>query len=232
MKSLSGLKRFPVGPYRNEVRRAVWGILALLMVCFMGMSVPMTFAAGGGDASHGQVAEDSHGGGDEHHGADDGHGTGMAATDWYRILNFAVLAAALFFIARKPLPAALNSRIAGIQEQLAGLKSKKEAAEANLVQYNEKIAALDQESEAIIQEFIRQGEEAKERIVNEAHAAAEKLKEQASKNIANEISQAKVRIKAGVVESALVKAEEMIKANITQDDQNRLVDEYLEKVVV
>jgi len=34
-----------------------------------------------------------------------------------------------------------------------------------------------------------------------------------------------------IIQKALVKAEEIIKARITDDDQNRLVDEYLEKVV-
>ncbi len=34
-----------------------------------------------------------------------------------------------------------------------------------------------------------------------------------------------------ILDKALAKAEELLKAKITDDDQERLVDEYLEKVV-
>ncbi|MGB5983825.1 MAG: ATP synthase F0 subunit B [Desulfobacterales bacterium] len=223
--------------------------MAITALLIIGLTAPALLASSGGD-THGNTAESdaavhgdqaaeahgteggAHGAGGDAHGEGGAHGGGWAATDTYRVMNFAVLAIALFLIARKPLPKALNSRIDGIREQLDDLEGKKSAAEKNLVQYNEKISALDQESESIVQEYIRQGEDVKARIIEEAGTAAEKLKEQATKNITNEINMAKDRIKANVVESALQKAEQLIKANITQDDQNRLVDEYLEKVVV
>jgi F-type H+-transporting ATPase subunit b len=42
---------------------------------------------------------------------------------------------------------------------------------------------------------------------------------------------AKQRLQQDIFEKAMTKAEEIIKKNITADDQNRLVDEYLDKVV-
>ena len=67
--------------------------------------------------------------------------------------------------------------------------------------------------------------------MKEAESAAEKLKEQAQKNIQNEFNQAKQSLQAEIVEKALAKAEELIKDRISAEDQDRLVDEYLEKVV-
>ena len=241
-----------IGVQIRALRTGLIGAIAVMLMLTLGVAGSAAIASSGGD-SHGQAAAEpvAHGkdagheaahGQDAAHGEDathgDGHGEGgahgggWAATDTYRVMNFAVLAMAMFFILRKPLPKALNSRIDGIREQINDLEGKKAAAEQNLVQYNQKIAALDQESETIVQEYIQQGEEVKRRIIEEAGSAAEKLKEQAAKNIANEINMARDRIKVDIVESALQKAEQMIKANITQDDQNRLVDEYLEKVVV
>jgi F-type H+-transporting ATPase subunit b len=78
---------------------------------------------------------------------------------------------------------------------------------------------------------VKQGEDAKVRILKEAEAAAEKLKEQASKNIEHEFLQAKAELKAEIVEKALAKAEAIIKEKINSEDQDKLVDEYLEKVV-
>jgi len=153
------------------------------------------------------------------------------ATDTYRVMNFAVLAIALFFLLKKPVVAALDGRIKGIKEQLSELEAKKKAAEISLSEYNKKLATMEQEADKIVAEYIKQGNEAKVRILGEAAAAADKLEEQAKRNIENEFSRAKSQLQEYVLEKAFVKAEEMIKNKITSDDQDRLVDEYLKKVV-
>ncbi len=164
-----------------------------------------------------------------------GHGEkgakGWVATDTYRVMNFAVLAGALIFLLRKPAAKALNARIEGIREQLQDLEAKKGEAEKQLAEYNEKLARLDQEAEKIVSNYIKQGEEAKARIIEEGKATAEKLEEQAKRAIEHEFKQAKEKLKAEVSEQALAKAEALIKDKITSEDQEKLVDEYLEKVV-
>ena len=153
------------------------------------------------------------------------------AVDTYRIMNFTVLVVGLFFLLRKPVSKALNGRIIGIKEQLEDLEAKKNEAERELAKYEEKLAKLEAEADGIIEEYVRQGNEAKVRILKEAEAAAEKLEEQAKKNIEHEFEQAKIRLKEDVLEKAMAKAEEIIKEKISTDDQERLVDEYLNKVV-
>ncbi len=165
-------------------------------------------------------------------GGHEGNGSkGWVATDTYRVMNFAVLAIGLFLILKKPASQALSGRIQGIKEQLEDLEEKKKAAEAKLVEYDAKMATLDQEAETMLEEYAKQGEAAKERILEEAAAAAEKLKEQAGKNIEAEFLQAKAELQAEIVEKSLAKAEAIIKEKINSEDQEKLVDEYLEKVV-
>ncbi|WP_319404842.1 ATP synthase F0 subunit B [uncultured Desulfosarcina sp.] len=156
---------------------------------------------------------------------------GWVATDTYRVMNFAVLAIGLFLVLKKPVSQALGGRIQGIKEQLAELEGKKKAAEAKLAEYDAKMAELDKEAETMLAEYVKQGEDAKARILKEAESAAEKLKEQATKNIEHEFLQAKAELKAVIVEKALAKAEAIIKEKINSDDQEKLVDEYLAKVV-
>jgi F-type H+-transporting ATPase subunit b len=157
-------------------------------------------------------------------------GKGWVATDWFRVLNFGILAVVLFLILRKPVASALSSRIAGIKKELADLESQKEAAEKKLAEYSDKLSDLEKESEHIVADYIKQGNEAKARILKEAEASAEKLQAQARRNIEHEFDQAKKQLQAEVLEKSLAKAEELIKAKISTDDQNRLVDEYLDKV--
>jgi len=180
-------------------------IMTMLFFCFIGVSM----ASSEGEAKS----------------------VGWLATDTYKVMNFAVLAIGLFLLVRKPVSQALNSRISGIKEQLSELEEKKKAAEKQLAEYTEKFSTLEQETEKLIEDYIRQGNEAKARIIDEAKKAAEKLEEQARRNIDHEFQKAKLELQREILEKALQKSEEILKDKITAKDQEKLVDEYLEKVV-
>jgi len=160
-----------------------------------------------------------------------GGGKGWVATDTYRVMNFVVLLVALIFILRKPISQALSSRIKTIKEQLESLETQKAEAEKKLAQYNDKLSELESEAEKIIQGYIQQGNEAKAKILKEAESTAEKLQLQAKRNIEHEFSKARQELQQEVVEKSLLQAEEMLKKTISDRDQDKLVNEYLDKVV-
>jgi F-type H+-transporting ATPase subunit b len=182
-------------------------LLAALMVLAGGAGV--AWAASGGEAAPG----------------------GFTSTDWFRLMNFAVLAGGLFFLLRKPIPRALNGRIRGIEDQLKDLEAKKSEAEKRLADCNQKLGSMEKEAERIMADYTRQGQEAKARILKEAESAAEKLQVQARRNIEHEFEQTKATLQREIFEKALAKAEELLKQNVTSQDQTRLVEEYLQKVV-
>ncbi|UCD88983.1 MAG: ATP synthase F0 subunit B [Desulfobacterales bacterium] len=161
----------------------------------------------------------------------EGKAKGWVSTDTYRVMNFAVLAIGLFLLIRKPASNALDARIKGIKEQLSELEAKKKDAEKNLEEYKKKFSLLEQEAEKLVEDYIRQGNEAKVRILAEAKLAAEKLEEQARRNIEHEFKEAKLKLQEDILEKALIKAEALITDKITAEDQDKLVDEYLNKVV-
>jgi len=156
---------------------------------------------------------------------------GWVIEDTYKVMNFVVLAAALFFIARKPVKEFFSSRTTGIHEELEGLELKKAEAEKVLAGYADKIAALDQEAERIVADYVAQGEDAKKRILAEAEAQAAKLEEMAKRNIEQEFKSAKDQLRQEISEKALAQAEALVTKSISTEDQDRLVDDYLTKVV-
>jgi len=156
---------------------------------------------------------------------------GWVSTDTFRVMNFVVLVVALGFVLRKPLSQALSSRIKVIKAQLDDLEAQKAEAEKQLAEYNDKLAQLEKEAEKIVDDYVRQGNEAKARILKEAEASAEKLQVQARRNIEHEFGQAKLELQKEIFEKSLVKAEDIIRNKFTGDDQDRIVDEYLTKVV-
>jgi F-type H+-transporting ATPase subunit b len=212
---------------KQKLRTAIAIFVMAVAVVVVGL-IPAWAAGGGHAADTGHTAEGGH-------AADAGHGEVHSPpwliTDTAKVLNFAVLAIVLFLVLRKPASAALNGRIKGIAVELEDLETRKAEVEKQLAEYNKKLAALDKESDQIIAEYVRQGEDAKARILKEAESTAEKLKDQAKKNIDHEFQQAKLTLQTEIVEKALAKAEQAIKDKVTDQDQDRLVDEYLDKVV-
>jgi F-type H+-transporting ATPase subunit b len=202
-----GIPGYGRWPGHQSARLIIVGLLVVLLSLSMGVVIALGASGGEGGAK------------------------GWIATDTWRVMNFAVLLVALIFILRKPVSQALSSRIKNIREQLERLETQKAEAEKQLAQYNEKLSQLEKEAEKIIEGYIKQGNEAKAKILKEAEATAEKLQVQARRNIEHEFGKARQELQREVVEKSLAKAEETLKKAITAQDQDKLVDEYLDKVV-
>jgi len=151
--------------------------------------------------------------------------------DSYKVLNFGILAIALFFLAKKPVKDFFTSRVKDIENELADLEQKKEEAEKKIGEFEARLKDLDGESKTIVDSYIKQGEEAKKRILAEAEAEATKLEDMAKRNIELEFKTAKAELKKEITEKAIAEAEKLIQDSISSEDQDRLVSEYLEKVV-
>ena len=105
------------------------------------------------------------------------------AIDTWKVLNFGILAIAGFFIAKKPVVQFFSSRKQEIADELSSLEQKRADAEKKLAEYQAKFKNLDQESKLIVADYIKQGEEAKVRILAEAAAQADKLEDMAKRTI-------------------------------------------------
>lgn len=167
------------------------------------------------------------GGGGEHEGG----GIGWTMTDWARILNFTVLVSVLFFLLRKMVAEVLKKRIESISDELKTLETRRSEAEMSLKACLERVAGLEAETSRIVESYKKQGEEARSRILEEARKSAERLEVQAKRNIEHEFENARKSIRDEIISEALVKAEAIIRSGINSSDHDRLVDEYLKKVV-
>ena len=153
------------------------------------------------------------------------------AIDTWKTLNFAVLAIALFLLGRKPVKAFFSSRKKEIADEIRDLEQKKAEAEKQLAEYQAKFKNLDQESRQIFEEYIKQGEKAKARIIAQAKAQAAKLEDTAKRNIEQEFKAARTTLQQDIAALAVEQAEAVIRESISSDDQEKLVDDYLKKVV-
>jgi len=174
-------------------------------------------------------------------GAEGAHGTPVGPTFWgipttkwwdllWRTLNFAVLLIVLIKVLAKPLANGLHARQQSIKEEFADLEARKAEADKAYKTYEEKLATIDQEVSDIVQSAIAQGEAEKERIIEDANRAAADIKRQAEMAIQHELAAAKLRLREDVATQAAVMAEELIRKNLQEADQVKLIENYLAKV--
>lgn len=162
------------------------------------------------------------------------HGEAEAGNPWmsllFKFVNFGILAGALFYFLRKTVSQGLVDRQEKVRLALAEARDAKAAAEAKYREYNEKVARLEEEVKAIHEEFRAEGERQRERIVREAHAAAENIRKQAESAGTNEVKRATDELRGELADMAVRLAEEILTQAYTAQDQKKAVQETIENI--
>ena len=148
----------------------------------------------------------------------------------WRTTNFVALVIVLVKFGSKPIVSALEGRRLGIVQRFDDLTTRRSEVEQSYKKYEEKLGRIDQEVQAILETARAQAELEKQKIIDEAHRAAADIKRKAELSVQFELSQAKKTLRDEVAEQAAQMAEALIRKNLTDADQAKLVSEYLDKV--
>jgi F-type H+-transporting ATPase subunit b len=149
----------------------------------------------------------------------------------FRAINFIIFFGVIFYLLRKPLKKALGDRRDSIQKELQELEAKKEEANREFQALEKRISNIKEEREAILAEIKIDGEKEKQKIIDNAQKTASRIVDQAQITIQQEIQKAGQSLKQEMSETAVRMAEELLKKNITENDQKSMIGEYLTKVV-
>ncbi len=148
----------------------------------------------------------------------------------FRVMNFLVLLIILVKFGAKPIANSLGARRRQIKEEIEELELKKVDAETAYKEFSEKLESVEKDVDSIVEKAVAQAELEKIRIIEAAEKSAADIKRSAELAIANEVTAAKRSLKVEVVEQASLMAEELIVKNLTADDQDKIVEDYLDKV--
>lgn len=143
------------------------------------------------------------------------------------LLNFAILAGGYYFVGRRPIGDALQSRRDSIANDIEEAERAKTAAEARAKVYQAKLEKLEDEVRAAREALVRAGEAERERIVSDAEAKAERLRNDAKFLIEQELKQARQDLWREAVDAAVAGARELLASHVTAADQERLAEDYL-----
>jgi F-type H+-transporting ATPase subunit b len=149
----------------------------------------------------------------------------------WRTVNFVIFAGIMYKLAAKPIKVFFASRKTDINTELQDLESQKIKVQKALKEAKAQLAAVAAERDQLIQQYIAEGEAEKAKIIEKAEQSAQRLKDMAIMTIEAETKKAAAELKQEIVETAVKLSERIIKEKIVPEDQQRLVDDYLAKVV-
>ena len=149
----------------------------------------------------------------------------------FRVVNFVLVFGVIAKLAGKKMVGFFRGRGEAIENQLADLDSRKADAAKRLSEIEASISDLASEKARIEAEYRSQGEALRDSIIAAAEAKAVQIKEQAATAAAAEARVAMQELRAQLADSVIAAAKASLEKKLTAKDQDKLVDEYLTKVV-
>lgn len=205
---------------------AAFASLVGLLVSAQALASP---AAGHEGGAHAEAA------GAAAHGA--GHTAGITWFNWpnpadhriglaYLLINFLVLAFLLHRLIIRKLVADNAARHDAIRTQVEAARSAMSEAETVLSDYKARTDRLAQESQEILEQARMSAEADRQRLFTEARAEVERFKAQAMALAQREVTVRRQQVEAEILDRAVARAGELLRARFSDADQGRLVDDY------
>jgi F-type H+-transporting ATPase subunit b len=150
----------------------------------------------------------------------------------WRVIDFAILAGIIWWALKKAnLKGSLAERQAGIEKALKEAEEARTEADRKLAEYSARLKQANEEIDQLQAAVRQEAQDEKVRIIAEANAMAEKIKQQAAAAATQEVAMARTALRGEAARLAVELAEQTLKEKVTREDQSRLVGEYLSKVV-
>ena len=127
----------------------------------------------------------------------------------------------------KPIMEGLQQREKSIEDNISSAEHANEQAQANLQQYEQKLAAVNDEANAILAEAKQDALAAKEKIIAEAQAEAQRQREKALADIEAAKSQAVRELAEMSVDSAVTLAGSIVGRSLDKSDHSKLIEESI-----
>lgn len=163
--------------------------------------------------------------------ASEGHEPRWGDFTW-RIINLVLFCGILWYFTGNLCKRFFKNRKQTIQDTLDDLEKRREDAKKRLEEIEVRIANLEAERKAILDESHAQAERLKKGIVDDAHRQADQIVEQARRTAENEGRAMMDQVRATVADEIIDAAQKALRGQLTEKDHDRLIDNALDKVAL
>ncbi|MCE5281003.1 MAG: ATP synthase F0 subunit B [Deltaproteobacteria bacterium] len=148
----------------------------------------------------------------------------------WRLFNFLALIGVLYWLLAKKTKDFFVGRREGIRTALAEAASARDEAQKKFQEYAAKLDKATGEIDQISAMIQSQGRAEKERIIEDARKAAEKMKEDTQARMEQEFQKASLELRTEAVRLSSEMAEELLKKHIREADHEAMVRDYVDTV--
>ena len=162
-------------------------------------------------------------------GADPDHGVSWSVLGLHT-LNFGFLLFLLYRYGRGPLLGYLADRSQGIRREIESAEERLAHAERELEELRTRLTRFDGEVRSILETAGAMAEQEKARQIERAHETAARIREDAERMAGQELERARQILRAEAAELATQLAAELLREQMTPEDDQRLVSEFVERL--
>ena len=148
----------------------------------------------------------------------------------WTLVTFVIVLIVLRKFAFGPIQQLIDTRRQAIVADLDAAQAAREEAQASLAEYRQQLAEARKEANKIVEDARRVGDERRAAAVAELEAEKTRLMQQTREEIQSETRQALNAIKQQVADLTLAATEKVVRAQLNEAEQRRLIDEALADV--
>jgi len=156
---------------------------------------------------------------------------GMPLATAWNIPNFLILVTLLWHFAKDPVNNTLKSRKEDLERAIKEAEKARLEAEAAKKEYRERLENIDEEIKALKHDMQQQGWKEREKIIAEAENQTKRIANDAEFTAKQELLTAQYKLREEAARLAVEIAENVIRKSINDQDRERLLTDYLEKVM-
>ena len=148
----------------------------------------------------------------------------------FKVVNTLIVVGILYKFVLTPIKNFLKDRREGVRKALEESQAAREEAEKQLAEQRDKVADLEAELVRVREQGAKERDAMRERLEEEQENQARRLLEQTKTTIELEASKARAELQSHAASLAVNLAEEMLKKELGEADQQRFVENYLAKI--
>ncbi|NNL66078.1 MAG: ATP synthase F0 subunit B, partial [Myxococcales bacterium] len=145
-------------------------------------------------------------------------------------VNLILLFGVLVYFAREPISSFFRARHSQVKTDLDSAAGVLSDAEARLAEWQARADRLDAEIADIKRVAVERAGAESKRILADAEVAAERIRNDAGAAVNQEVARAREALRAEAATLATKLAAELLQSQVNEDDQRRLVDEFVARI--
>ena len=148
----------------------------------------------------------------------------------YYIFDFLAYCFIIYVLAKKPMTSFLQKRRSDAESEISEATALKAEATERLERYESKLANLESETAELEEQFRLDGQREHDRILEEADAQAEKLRNDAAMAITREGARLRGQLSAELAERSMERAEVLVLERLDAQRQQALIRSFIDEL--